>query len=300
MKIFDCTTFYNENLMLEVRFNVLNEFVDKFVVTEAKYSHSGERKKLNFDFNKFKEFKKKIIYLVVDKEPDSLIYEKNEKKEMLEKDKDMRGNSIKRIAHQRDNLLLGLEEASDEDYIFYSDNDEIPNLEAFNFRENKNKIIIFKQKLFYYKFNLHCDRIDWYGTKGCKKKFLKSFSWLREIKTKKYPFFRFDTFFSNNKYIDLKIVENGGWHFSQLMLPKDIEIKLQNSEHHDEYKLAKQNLPNVEDLIKRKVITYDHKAKTSDYKFANEFKLKTLSLDFMPLFLKNNVNKYSEWFDFEK
>tara|TARA_Y100000590_G_scaffold469582_1_gene658386 strand:- start:499 stop:1401 length:903 start_codon:yes stop_codon:yes gene_type:complete len=300
MKIFDCTTFYNENLMLEVRFNVLNEFVDKFVITEAKYSHSGEKKKLNFDFNKFKEFKKKIIYLVVDKEPDSLIYEKNEKKEMLEKDKDMRGNSIKRIAHQRDNLLLGLEEASDEDYIFYSDNDEIPNLEAFNFRENKNKIIIFKQKLFYYKFNLHCDRIDWYGTKGCKKKFLKSFSWLREIKTKKYPFFRFDTFFSNNKYIDLKIVENGGWHFSQLMLPKDIEIKLQNSEHHDEYKLAKQNLPNVEDLIKRKVITYDHKAKTSDYKFANEFKLKTLSLDFMPLFLKNNVNKYSEWFDFEK
>ena len=61
MKIFDCTTFFDENLMLEVRFNILNERVDKFVITEAKYSHSGEKKKLNFNISKFPEFKKKII-----------------------------------------------------------------------------------------------------------------------------------------------------------------------------------------------------------------------------------------------
>ena len=66
MKIFDCTTFFNENLMLEIRFNVLNEFVDKFVITESKYSHSGQKKSLNFNYNRFKEFKKKIIYVVVD------------------------------------------------------------------------------------------------------------------------------------------------------------------------------------------------------------------------------------------
>ena len=63
MKIFDCTTFFDENLMLEVRFNILNKHVDKFVVAEAKYSHSGDKKKLNFDIKKFTEFKKKIIYL---------------------------------------------------------------------------------------------------------------------------------------------------------------------------------------------------------------------------------------------
>ena len=74
MKIFDCTTFYNESLMLEVRFNILNKYVDKFIVVEAKYSHSGEKKKLNFDIKKFKEFKKKIIYLVSENEPDDLIY----------------------------------------------------------------------------------------------------------------------------------------------------------------------------------------------------------------------------------
>ena len=111
----------------------------------------------------------------------------------------MRLNSIKRISHQRNKILDSLNEANNEDYIFYSDNDEIPNFENFNFEKNKSKIIIFKQKLFYYKFNLLCDRVDWYGTKGCKKKDLVSFSWLREIKPKTYPKYRLDTLFSKNK-----------------------------------------------------------------------------------------------------
>jgi beta-1,4-mannosyl-glycoprotein beta-1,4-N-acetylglucosaminyltransferase len=297
MKIFDCTTFYNENLMLEVRFNILNKYVDKFIVTEAKYSHSGERKKLNFNINKFSEFKNKIIYLVIENEPENIIYEN--KDNLIENKTEMRMNSIKRIAYQRDKIMDCLNEANEDDYIFYSDNDEIPNFKNLNLIENENNIIIFKQKLFYYKFNLFCDRVDWYGTKGCKKKNLLSFSWLREIKAKKYPFFRLDTFFTKNKYTNVKIIDDGGWHFSQLKSPKDIEIKLLNQEHHDEYRLAKDELPSVEDLIKRKTIVYDHKAKSSDYKYSKEFKLKTLSIESMPLFLKENVDKYNEWFDFE-
>ena len=298
MRIFDCTTFFDENLMLEIRFNILNEHVDKFVITEAKYSHSGDKKKLNFNYNKFSEFKKKIIYLVIENEPSDLIYGKGEYPR--EEPKDFRQNAIKRIAYQRNKLFLGLEEADEEDYIFYSDNDEIPNFENLNLRKNKNKLIIFKQKLFYYKFNLLCDRIDWFGTKGCKKKDLKSFSWLRDTKTKKYPLFRLDTLFSNSKYINLRIINDGGWHFSQLKSPEDIAIKLTHAEDHYEYKLARKNLPSVEDLVKRKVINYDHKAKTSHYKFSNEFKLKTLPIDQMPIFLKKNVDKYKDWFDFDK
>jgi beta-1,4-mannosyl-glycoprotein beta-1,4-N-acetylglucosaminyltransferase len=117
-----------------------------------------------------------------------------------------------------------MKEASEEDYIFYSDNDEIPNFDSINLEKNLSKIIIFQQQLFYYKFNLACDWVDWYGTKGCKKKDLNSFSWLREIKTKQYPFFRFDTLFSKKKYKNIKIIDDGGWHFSQLKTPKDIEI----------------------------------------------------------------------------
>ena len=298
MRIFDCTTFYNENLMLEVRFNILNKHVDKFVVAEAKYSHSGEKKKLNFDIKKFPEFKKKIIYLVVENEPSNLVYQKNEEK-IFEDKKDIRLNSIKRIAFQRNKLSEALEEADDNDYIFYSDNDEIPNFNNFNFEKSKNEISIFKQKLFYYKFNLFTDRVEWYGTKGCTKKNLISFSWLREIKAKTYPFYRLDTLFSKTKYRNVKIVKDGGWHFSLLKNPKDIEIKLLNNEHHDEYKIVKKHLPKVEDLVKRKIIVYDHQAKSSKNKYLNEFKLKTLSIDHMPDFLRENFNKYSKWFDFE-
>ena len=38
--------------------------------------------------------------------------------------------------------------------------------------------------------------------------------WLREIKPKKYSTFRFDTFFSKTKYTNIKVIQNGGWHFS--------------------------------------------------------------------------------------
>ena len=296
MKIFDCTTFFNENLMLEVRFNILNKYVDKFVVVESKYSHSGQKKKLNFDIKRFNKFKEKIIYLVIDNEPSDLIYQKNENN-FVEPNNEIRRNSIKRIAGQRNKLIEGLSEASDNDYIFYSDNDEIPNFKDLNFEKNKDKIIIFKQKLFYYKFNLFCDRVDWYGTKGCKKKDLISFSWLREIKAKKYNFYRLDTLFSKVKYQGVNIINDGGWHFSQLMSPQDFETKLLNQEHHDEYKLAKENLSNIKDMINRKVINYDHKAKSTDYKFSKEFKLENISIDHMPLFLKQNKEKYNEWFD---
>jgi len=298
MKIFDCTTFFDENLMLEVRFNILDKYVDKFVIAESKYSHSGDKKKLNFDINKFSKFRKKIVYLVLENEPNNMIYNKKDGV-LFEEKNEMRKNSIRRIAHQRNKLFESLNEADDNDYIFYSDNDEIPNFKNFNFEINQDKITIFKQKLFYYKFNLFCDRIDWYGTKGCTKKNLVSFSWLREVKAKKYSFFRLDTFFSKTKYRKIKIIENGGWHFSQLKKPEDIEIKLMNQEHHDEYKLAKKNLPSIADLVKRKSIIYDHKAKSSDYKFSKEFKLEKLSIEQLPLFLKQNVNKYSEWFDNE-
>jgi len=285
--------------MLEVRFNILNKHVDKFVIAESKYSHSGEKKKLNFNINKFSEFKKKIIYLAIDNEPKDIIYQ-TKNIAFVENEVDKRTNSVKRITYQRNRLMDCLTDAKGDDYILYSDNDEIPDLENFNFETNQSKILIFKQKLFYYKFNLFCDRINWYGTKGCKKKNLLSITWLRNIKTKKYPIYRLDTIFSKNKYKNVKIIENGGWHFTQLKTPKDIEIKLLNGEQHAEFKQTGKNLDYISDLVKRKKIDYDHKAKTEDYKYSKEFSLKTVSMSDMPAFLQENSNKYSEWFDFDK
>lgn len=296
MRIYDCTTFYNENFILDVRFNILNPFVDKFVICESGYSHSGQRKEFNFDINKFSKFKDKIIYLKIDKEPGDLKYfiENGEKKETKE---DARVNAIKRIAYQRNFIKEGIIDASKNDLILYSDNDEIPNLENFELENINNELIYFKQKLFYYKFNLFCDRYEWYGTKGCKKKNLLDFEWLRNTKPKKYKPFRFDTFFSKTKYINVKIIDEGGWHFTQLKNIKDLYEKLTNSEDHQEFKDAKKSIQEIEVLMKKKVIIYDHKVKKNKYKFEKEFKLQTVSLDNLPEYIKSNKDKFKDWID---
>ncbi len=296
MRIYDCTTFYNENFILDVRFNILDPFVDKFVICESGYSHSGQKKKFNFDINKFNKFKDKIIYLKIDKEPEDLKYliENGEKKETKE---DARVNAIKRIAYQRNFIKEGIIDASKNDLILYSDNDEIPNLKNFELENIKNELIYFKQKLFYYKFNLFCDRYEWFGTKGCKKKNLLDFEWLRNTKPKKYKPFRFDTFFSKNKYINVKIIDEGGWHFTQLKNITDLYEKLTNSEDHQEFKDAKKSIQEIEVLMKKKVIIYDHKVKKNEYKFEKEFKLKTVGLDNLPEYIKSNKDKFKDWID---
>ena len=183
MKIYDCTTFYSEDMMLDIRFNILNEFVYKFIIIESLYSHSGKKKKLNFNINNYPKFKDKIIYLVIEHEPENLI-----KSDLDLKQYEKRINSLKRIDLSYEYMNKGIKDATDEDLIILSDNDEIPNLNSNLFKKTNKNIIIFKQLLFYYKFNLLYDGMSWFGSKACKKKYLKSFSWLKHIKNKSYPF----------------------------------------------------------------------------------------------------------------
>ncbi len=63
MKIYDCTMFHDDNLMYDVRFNILDKYVDKFVIVEANFYHSGNAKEFKFRIQKFKKFKNKIIYI---------------------------------------------------------------------------------------------------------------------------------------------------------------------------------------------------------------------------------------------
>ena len=192
MKIFDCTTFFNEKMMMDVRFNVLDQYVSKFIVVESTFSHSGKQKELNFNIDDYPKFKDKIIYLVINHEPAGLIKKENLELDPLSK----RLNSLKRIEQSYDYMTKGIENALDDDLIMLSDNDEIPDLSKVNLSKIGNNFIIFEQLFFYYKFNLLYDRMNWFGTKACKKKKLKKFSTLRNIKNKKYPFWRLDTIFS--------------------------------------------------------------------------------------------------------
>ena len=114
MKIYDCTTFYSEHMMMDVRFNVLNEYVKKFIVVESIYSHRGAKKKLNFDIKLYTKFKDKIEYVVLEKEPNNLLLDNKNS------DLSKRLNSIKRIEHQRNEALKGCSDATEDDYIFYS------------------------------------------------------------------------------------------------------------------------------------------------------------------------------------
>jgi beta-1,4-mannosyl-glycoprotein beta-1,4-N-acetylglucosaminyltransferase len=297
MKIFDCITFFNEPLLFELRLNILNEYVDEFIVCEATYTHSGQKKKINFDKNNYPNFKNKITHIIVDKEPDNLfeINEENKHNNIL-----YRLNASKRIEKQRNAINTVFSKINMNDWIMYSDSDEIPDLSKIKLKSVKKKIILFRQKIFYYKFNLSLDSQDWYGTKACKYKDLKSFSDLRNIKTKKYNWWRIDTIFKKDKFINLEIVNLGGWHFSQIKDPREIYIKNKNDEHHDEFDLTGIKEDDIIDMVNNEYISYDHTADKTDnekkWNKNNRVYLTKINDNKLPKYLINNKNKYLNWF----
>ena len=293
MKIYDCTTFYSEKMMLDLRFNILNNNVHKFIVVESCFSHSGEKKNYNFNIDDYPKFKDKIIYLKITEEPDDLYKDKNEVKNSSYK----RLNSIKRIEQSYDHMMKGIIDAEDDDLIIISDNDEIPNLDSKRFKESNKNFIIFKQLLFYYKFNLFHELMPWFGSKACKKKCLKSFSDLRNLKNKKYPFWRLDSYFSIIKEISLEIIPDGGWHFTNIKTAEDLYIKMKNFGHHDEFDESKLTVDDLRKKIDDGVVFYDHFAdKTSQNKWNNEYRLKKIENHILPKYLIENLNNYKEWF----
>ena len=290
MKIIDTTTYFEEELIMDLRFNILNPYVDKFIVCESTFTHSGNKKKINFDKKKYPKFKDKIIHLVLENEPDDLI--KKDHLDTIEK----RFNSILRIKHQRNYIIKALEEFSINDLVIYSDNDEIPNLENIDLKNVKKKFLIFNQKLFYYKLDLVVPKLSWFGSKACKLKYLKSIDNLRNIKNKKYSLFRFDTYFSDFKNVSVKIVNNGGWHFSNLKSAKQLEKKYLNDENHAEYELKDTSYETIKDNILRKVVPYNYEVDKSSNQRFNETKLDNIDLNYLPKYINNNIEKYKEWF----
>ncbi len=294
MKIFDCITYLDENMMLDVRLNTLNEYVDKFVISESLFTHSGKKKKQNFDISNFSKFKDKIHYILLEDEAKDL-YDIDQK--ASDSSGKLRLNSLKRIEKQYNSLQEGIKEANDEDLILLSDCDEIPNLEYLDNKEIKNQLILFKQKIFYYKFNLQHSAMEWFGTKGCRKKNLKTFNWLRNIKNKKYQFWRLDTFFSKNKFIDVKIIENGGWHFSKIKNEDEIYYTLSNYGEHNEFEKSGLNAKKIKELIDSEELYFNHSLdKSSNDKYSSKIKLDKQPINILPKYLIENQNKFKNWF----
>tara|TARA_B110000503_G_scaffold45950_1_gene75071 strand:- start:2089 stop:2898 length:810 start_codon:yes stop_codon:yes gene_type:complete len=241
MKIFDCVTFFEEERLMSLRFNILNSYVDKFIVCESLYDHRGRRKKINFNKKKFPLFEKKIVHTICKKFPPDI-------------------GPWERQAFQREHILKVLNIATDEDLIMFSDPDEIPNPKALKNIQLTGKYGIFLQKLFYYKLNLQDKKLgcNWEGTRISKKKNLKSINYLRQKvikKNLKYGFWRID------KEKNIQLINNGGWHFSYLLTPREIKKKIQTFAHTEfdldeftNYKNIKNCIKKGLDLFKRNVI----------------------------------------------
>ena len=296
MKIFDCFMYFDEEMILDLRLNILNSHVDYFIIVESRYNHKGERRKLLFNKEKFIKYRDKIIYLVHDEVPSKVkrINDEDDKKTQTNK---YIMNALYRENAQRNYIINGLNNANSEDIILISDVDEIPKIDKFDFDKVNNKIILFRQDMFYYKFNLCLPNFKWTGTKACRKKDLLSPQWLRNIKEKKYPFFRLDTFFSDKKYTDIKIVNDGGWHFSNIKTAKAIEHKLKSYLHHKEFDDVPLSIKEIDQLVQSKKAIYDLKVDKRVNKIGNGVALEKFEISKLPNHIISNQKNLKDWID---
>ena len=268
MKIFDCFSYWDEDLLLDLRLNILNNYVDYFVIIEGNKTWQNNPKKLRFKIKNFKKFKDKIIYIPVEDMPDG-------------------DDPYVRENYQRNCISRGIKDAHETDLIIISDLDEIPNPEQLSSFKIKDRYAVFKQKHFYYKINLQSEANPfWSGSRICVKKYLKSPQWLRDLKFKKRPFWRIDKLRLNN------IIENGGWHFCNLKTPENLLYKYKNlCETNDPYHFKEkinQKYLNVNE-IKNRIDSREDLIGRDD-----RFKKIKITDDY-PKYILENINRLEEW-----
>ena len=209
-KIYDCITFFDENLLVNARFEILKDVVDFFIVCESRYDHKGKKKEINFKL-KNKSFSNKIRHIIIEENFPNL------------------NDGWKIESYQREKIIDGLYDAKNEDFILYSDSDEIPNPSSLKNIQLVKKYGVFMQKFFVYKINIFNKyESPWEGTRICKKKDLKSVTHLRKkILTKNLK----KAFWKIGLEKNIQVIEEGGWHFNNLYIPELISKKLKTFQH---------------------------------------------------------------------
>ena len=296
MKIFDCFMYFDEDIVLDVRLNYLDKYVDQFIIIESEYNHKGEKRSPLFDINKFKKFENKIKYILTNDIPPGIENIKIDDNESEIYRKSI-FNAWKRENLQRNQISEGLSDAQEEDWVIISDLDEIPNLSEIKLKNINDNFVFFKQDMMYYKFNLRLENYTWIGSKACKMKNLESPQWIRDIKDRKYSWWRVDTYFSKKKYNDILFVENGGWHFSYLKKPKDIEKKLKSYLHHIDYDMNPVGEKGIQEMINNKKTIYNIKADQKENKFDGTNKLNKININLLPSYILENKDKLKDWIE---
>ena len=263
-KIIDCITFFDNNFMFELRYNILFDQVDHFVICESEFDHKGNKKGKKFIWKDYYDEKKIKYFLNLNPFPKNT-------------------NRWENQAIQREYLLNYLDFAKPDDYIFFSDPDEIIKPELLNNFILKKKYGIFLHNFYNYKFNLfNSYESPWEGSRVCRKKNLKSIDFMRQkvkLKNLKYNFYRFD------KEKSIEIFYDSGWHFNNIMTPEEISIKLKTFAHSEfsgdkfgSIETIKKKIKNREDLFER----------------GHKYKITELNQKF-PKYILENKDKFSEF-----
>jgi beta-1,4-mannosyl-glycoprotein beta-1,4-N-acetylglucosaminyltransferase len=232
MKIIDCFTFFNELELLNYRLNVLNDYVDYFVLVEATVTHTGKKKPLYFEENKemFSMFKDKIIHIVVDLPFDESNINIKEKNDQWKNEK-----------HQRNCIDIGIKilNLSADDVIVIADLDEItdPNLLTNIKMKNLNIDVHTLEQDFYY-YNLNSQL-------SAKSGLAKILSY-----TRYYEFLLKGAKVDDIRFGHFSKIERSGWHLSYFGNPEFIRNKLENFAHQEMNTEEFTDLKHIENKIK--------------------------------------------------
>jgi len=265
-KIYDCITFFDENLLTNLRFEILKNVVDYFIVCESTFDHKRKKKEINFKLINH-EFKNKVKHLIINEAfPSNL-------------------NNWQVEEFQREKLLKATEEADPEDFIMYSDSDEIPNPEILKNFNLKKKYGIFLQNFYVYNLNIFNQyETPWEGTRICKKKNLKSITHLRK-KIKKSNLDK--SFWKIHIPKDIECFNDGGWHLNNFNTPEKISLKLKTFQH-GEYASEKFSEPNV---IRTKIQNLEDL-----FERGNKYRKVSVN-EILPDYVIKNYNKIKEKID---
>jgi beta-1,4-mannosyl-glycoprotein beta-1,4-N-acetylglucosaminyltransferase len=262
MAIIDTTLFYNESDLLEIRLNILDPVVDKFVILEARKTFIGKEKPLNFDPIRFAKWKDKIIYHIIDEPTD----------EEWQQAKDSPNTGAGehwwvREFCQKEAMLKALKFCNDDDIVFISDLDEIwnPNIKI---EAEHGKVYRPIQTAYHYYLNNRSDQDinGWVGTRYATYKTIKGFG-INHLRTE-----------SMHPSI---YIPNSGWHFTFMGGADKIKEKVENYGH-QEYRPALTNvdqaLASNVDFLNRGFRLWKDESELPEYILNNKDKWKHLLL----------------------
>jgi|LakMenEpi03Aug12_release.lakeMendotaPanAssembly.Ray.scaffolds.fasta_scaffold42613_7 hypothetical protein len=264
MKIYDCFTFYNEFDLLDLRIAEMYDHVDYMVLVEANHTFQNEPKHFNFK-HRMKEYEHldKLIYIGVEDMPLSPDPWTNER-------------------HQRDSIMLALDEAADDDLIIISDIDEIlrPSTIA-QLRQGTSQIYGFRLPLFNFKYNYMLVTQDCYSVwnGAIKKGLLES---PEDFRRQRHTLNTLGWQYSDST---VSIIEHAGWHFTYLGGDDFARNKIRSFAHADDNRPEVLNQIDVEESIRQgRGIKLDN----GDYLF------KPVKIDdYLPITIVNNQDTYA-------